>query len=35
MTPLVAGKDVGAGVARAGKYARRRPEQTLLYQLVE
>ena len=36
MTPLVAGKDAGAGTARAGDYARHRPEQkTLLYQLVE
>lgn len=35
MTPLFTGKDVGAGVARAGEYARHRPEQTLLYQLVE
>ena len=32
MTPL-AGKDAGA--ARAGEHARHRPEQTLLYQLVE
>ena len=35
MTPLLAGKDVGAGAARASEYARHRPEQTLLYQLVE
>ena len=35
MTPLVAGKDARAGAARAGEYARHRPEQTLLYQLVE
>ena len=35
MTPLLAGKDARAGVARAGQYARHRPEQTLLYQLVE
>ena len=35
MTPLLAGKDVGAGVARAGEYAWHRTEQTLLYQLVE
>ncbi len=33
MTSLVAGKDAGA--ARAGEYVRHRPEQTLLYQLVE
>ena len=33
MTPLLAGKDAGA--VRAGAYARHRPEQTLLYQLVE
>ena len=35
MTPLAAGKDARAGAARAGEYVRRRPEQTLLYQLVE
>ena len=35
MTPLLAGKDASAGAARAGEYARHRPEQTLLYQLVE
>ena len=35
MTPLLAGKDASAGVARAGDYARHRPELTLLYQLVE
>lgn len=35
MTPLSAGKDASAGAARAGEYARHRPEQTLLYQLVE
>ena len=35
MTPLLAGKDAVAGAARAGEYARHRPEQTLLYQLVE
>jgi hypothetical protein len=35
MTPLLAGKDAIAGAARAGEYARHRPEQTLLYQLVE
>ena len=35
MTSLLAGKDARAGVARAGQYARHRPEQTLLYQLVE
>ena len=31
----MAGKDAVAGTARAGEYARHRPEQTLLYQLVE
>ena len=35
MTPLLAGTDAVAGTARAGGYARHRPEQTLLYQLVE
>ena len=35
MTPILAGKDAVAGAARAGEYARHRPEQTLLYQLVE
>ena len=35
MTPLLAGKDAVAGAARAGEYARHRPEQTLLYQLDE
>ena len=35
MMPLLAGKDAGAGAACAGEYARHRPEQTLLYQLVE
>ena len=35
MTPLLADKDAVAGAARAGEYARHRPEQTLLYQLVE
>ena len=35
MTPLAAGKDAVAGAARAGEYGRHRPEQTLLYQLVE
>ena len=35
MTPLWAGRDAGAGTARAGDYARHRPEQTRLYQLVE
>ena len=35
MTPLLAGKDAVAGSARAGEYARHRPAQTLLYQLVE
>lgn len=35
MTSLLAGKDASAGAARAGEYARHRPEQTLLYQLVE
>ena len=35
MTPFLAGKDASAGAARAGEYARHRPEQTLLYQLIE
>ena len=35
MMPLLACKDAVAGAARAGEYARHRPEQTLLYQLVE
>ena len=35
MTPLLAGKDASAGAARAGEYARHRPEQTLLYRLIE
>jgi ribosomal protein S27E len=35
MTPLVVGKDARAGAARAGEYALHRPEQTLLYRLVE
>ncbi len=35
MTPLAAGKDAVARAARAGEYARHRPEQMLLYQLVE
>ena len=35
MAPLLAGKDAVAGTARAGEYARHRPEQTRLYQLVE
>ena len=35
MTPLLAGKDASAGAACASEYARHRPEQTLLYQLVE
>ena len=35
MTPLLAGKDAVAEAARAGEYARHRPEQTRLYQLVE
>lgn len=30
MTPLLAGKDAGAETARAGEYARHRPEQTAL-----
>ena len=33
MTPSMVGKD--AGTARAGEYAQHRPEQTLLYQLIE
>ena len=35
MAPLLAGKDAVAGATRAGEYVRHRPEQTLLYQLVE
>ena len=31
----MAGTDAVAGTARAGEYARHRPEQTLLYQLAE
>ena len=34
MTPLLAAKDASAEAAR-GEYARHRPEQTRLYQLVE
>ena len=30
MTPLLAGKDAGAETARAGEYARHRPDQTAL-----
>ena len=32
MTPLLAGKDAGAETARAGEYARHRPEQTAVDQ---
>ena len=35
MAPLAIGKDAVARTACAGEYARHRPEQTLLYQLVE
>ena len=35
MAPLLAGKDASAGAAHAGEYVWHRPEQTLLYQLVE
>ena len=35
MAPLAIGKDAIAWTARAGEYVRHRPEQTLLYQLVE
>ncbi len=35
MAVLAAGKDAKAGAARAARYARRRPEQTLLYQIVQ
>ena len=30
MTPLWAGKDAVAGIARAGEYVRHRPEHALL-----
>ncbi len=35
MTLLLVGKDASAAAARGGEYARHRPEQTFLYQLVE
>ena len=35
MTVLAAGKDANAGADRAARYARHRPEQTLLYQIIE
>ena len=35
MTALLAGRDASIGGDRAARYARHRPEQTLLYQIVE
>ena len=35
MTVLTVGREASAGVAHAASYARHRPEQTLLYQLVQ
>ena len=35
MTVLTVGREASAGVAHAVSYARHRPEQTLLYQLVQ
>ena len=35
MAPLAAGKEASIGATHAGEYAHHRPEQTLLYQLVE
>ena len=35
MTTLTVCKDVYAGVERAARYTRHRPEQTLLYQIVQ
>jgi len=35
MTVLAAGNDANAGLDRAAHYARHRPEQTRLYQIVE
>ena len=35
MTALTAGKEASAGIERAASYARHRPEQTLLYQIVQ
>ena len=35
MKLLLSGTDAVAGTARVGEYVRHRPEQTLLYQLVE
>ena len=35
MTPLLAGKDASIGTTRAGENVRHRPEQPVLYQLVE
>ena len=35
MTALLAGRDASIGTDGAARYARHRPEQTLLYQIVE
>ena len=35
MTALLAGRDASIAGDRAARYARRRPEQALLYQIVE
>ena len=35
MTALTAGKKASAGIERAARYARHRPEQTLLYPIVQ
>ena len=35
MTALTAGKEASAGIERVARYARHRPEQTLLYQIVQ
>ena len=35
MTALTASKEASAGIERAARYTRHRPEQTRLYQLVQ
>ena len=35
MAVLTAGKEASAEIERAARYARHRPEQTLLYQIVQ
>ena len=35
MAVLMAGKEASAGIERAARYTRHRPEQTLLYQIVQ